>query len=70
MTILGSDLACHLKAQSFHGLILIRSANSSSSDVERYMAQGCVDACLGKEGSNHDIAAAIRKVFVEKKSKL
>ena len=64
----GTDLASKLRAQAFQGLVLIRSANSSSEDVKGYLLGGSVDCCLGKTQSHKDVAKSILEALETKKA--
>ena len=63
MTVLGTDLAVELRKYNYQGLVIIRSANSSTSDFESYMASEAVNACVGKSESHKDLAARIRNIY-------
>mmetsp|Transcript_30277 Transcript_30277/g.39050 ORF Transcript_30277/g.39050 Transcript_30277/m.39050 type:complete len:108 (-) Transcript_30277:155-478(-) len=63
-TILGTDLAKELKDNHFKGLVVIRSANSSSSDFDQYMSTGVVDFCVGKSESHKDLAERIQARYM------
>mmetsp|Transcript_30276 Transcript_30276/g.39048 ORF Transcript_30276/g.39048 Transcript_30276/m.39048 type:complete len:126 (-) Transcript_30276:117-494(-) len=65
-TILGTDLAKELKDNHFKGLVVIRSANSSSSDFDQYMSTGVVDFCVGKSESHKDLASRIQNAYISK----
>ena len=65
-TVLGTDLAVKLREHSFRGLIIIRSANSNSTDFEFYMSTRAVDFCVGKSESHKDLAAKIKAEFINK----
>lgn len=66
-TLLGTDLAFELRhKRNYEGLIVLRSGNSTSSDVESYMQGGCVDLCLGKDQRNRDVANAIEAAYRKK----
>jgi len=65
-TILGTDLAKELKDNHFKGLVVIRSANSSSSDFDHYMSTGVVDFCVGKSESHKDVASRIQNAYIKK----
>ena len=63
---LGTDLATKLRSCGFLGLVVVRSANFETSDIEDYMKDGAVDVCLGKVGSNQMVAENIQKAFITK----
>jgi hypothetical protein len=67
--VFGTDIARELRARDFNGLVLIRSANSSDLDAQKYMADGSVNATLGKAESHKDMAQKIRVAFVQHKRK-
>jgi hypothetical protein len=48
-TVLGTDIAIKLRSSGFQGLVVVRSANSSTVDIAHYMSTGAVDCCLGKD---------------------
>jgi hypothetical protein len=64
--VFGTDLATKLRLCGFTGLVVVRSANLETSDIEEYMKDGAVDVCLGKVGSNQMVAENIRKAFIVK----
>jgi len=66
VTVLGTDLAVELKRFNFNGLVVIRSANSSSSDFDQYMSTGVVDFCVGKSESHKDLASRIQNAYISK----
>ena len=66
--VFGTDLATKLRSCGFLGLIVVRSANVETSDIEEYMKDGAVDVCLGKVGSNQMVAENIKKAFIAKQS--
>eukprot|EP00615_Pteridomonas_danica_P000953 CAMPEP_0114331592 /NCGR_PEP_ID=MMETSP0101-20121206/2514_1 /TAXON_ID=38822 ORGANISM="Pteridomonas danica, Strain PT" /NCGR_SAMPLE_ID=MMETSP0101 /ASSEMBLY_ACC=CAM_ASM_000211 /LENGTH=546 /DNA_ID=CAMNT_0001461975 /DNA_START=953 /DNA_END=2593 /DNA_ORIENTATION=- len=66
VTVLGTDLAVELKRFNFNGLVVIRSANSSSSDFDQYMSTGVVDFCVGKSESHKDLASRIQNFYIKK----
>jgi uncharacterized protein YjaG (DUF416 family) len=68
VTILGTNLAIELREQDFHGLVIIRSANSSSSDFDYYMSTGAIDACAGKSESHKDLLSRIQASYLLKAS--
>jgi hypothetical protein len=65
--VLGTDLADFLRSRGFRGLVLIRSANASDEERAMYMRSGSVDGCIGKEGSNKEVALSIKAQFVLKR---
>lgn len=67
--ILGTDIAHNLRAQNFQGLVLIRSANSSTIDCARYLSSGEVDGCLGKAQSPSELVQSITKAYWKKEGK-
>jgi hypothetical protein len=69
-TILGTDLAHDLRARGFRGLVLIRSANSSTEDAEEYLRDGAVDCCLGKTQSHKDMSASILAAYMSRKTRM
>jgi hypothetical protein len=69
-TILGTDLAHDLRARGFRGLVLIRSANSSTEDAEEYLRDGAVDCCLGKTQSHKDMSASIMAAYMSRKTRM
>lgn len=67
--VLGTDIAHDLRARHYEGLVLIRSANSSTFDCEVYMSSGEVDGCLGKAQSHIELIRGIAKAYWEKQGK-
>ncbi len=64
--ILGTDLAKKLRCRGYRGLLLIRSANDSSNDIESYMDEGYVDGCIGKNANGADTAILIQEAYRRK----
>lgn len=61
---LGTELARDLRTRGFRGVVLVRSANTSSEDIQGYMKGGLVTACFGKNGNNNELATEIRAVYL------
>jgi hypothetical protein len=64
--VFGNELADELRARVFVGVVLIRSANAGDEERTKYLRSGAVDGCIGKEGSNRDLALAVEDHFVRK----
>jgi hypothetical protein len=64
VTVYGTDIARQLRERNFHGMIIIRSANSSSADFDYYVSTGSVDLCAGKSETHKDLAARIKSSFM------
>jgi hypothetical protein len=65
----GTSLAAQLRSAGFNGLVVVRSANMSSEDVEEYLRHGTVDCCIGKTGSNQKVAQDIKEALALKDRK-
>jgi len=65
--VLGTDIARDLRKRDYNGLIIIRSANSSAEDKEKYYARGDVDFCVGKASSNKELAKSIAGAYHDRK---
>jgi hypothetical protein len=66
--VLGTKLAMDLRSESFEGLILIRSANSTKEDVAGYLRTGAVDGCLGKDQGSKELVNDICSAFHRKQA--
>jgi hypothetical protein len=65
--VLGTKLAKDLRIRDFKGLILIRSANSTKSDMATYLRTGAVDGCLGKDNGSKELVMDICAAFHQKR---
>jgi len=65
--VLGTSLADELRAQSYKGLLVIRSANAATSDDDEYLRSGSVDICIGKHESLQNSVGLIARAYAAKK---
>ena len=66
--VYGTDLARKLRSLGYGGLLIIRSADAMVEDSARFMEEGFVDGCVGKDSSGVETTEQVQNNYLRKLS--